>query len=120
MRKENTSIRLKRIMQEKNLRQTDIINLIKPYSKQYNIRLEKNDLSQYVSGKVEPSQEKLSLLSLALDVSEAWLMGYDVARNNLEYDSTEEITNEYIIHLFSLLSLEEKKKIVAQIKAYIK
>ena len=39
----------------------------------------KNDLSHYVSGKVEPGQDKLSILGLALGVSEAWLMGFDVS-----------------------------------------
>lgn len=38
----------------------------------------KSDISQYVSGKVEPGQDKLTILGLALNVSEAWLMGYDV------------------------------------------
>ena len=47
-------------------------------SKKYGIRLGRNDLSQYVSGKVEPGQAKLSILSMALGVSEVWLMGYDI------------------------------------------
>lgn len=45
---------------------------------------QKNDLSQYVSGKVEPRQEKLTILGLALNVSETWLMGYDVRRERDE------------------------------------
>ena len=40
--------------------------------------MNKNDLSQYVNGKTEPGQEKLTILGLALNVNEAWLMGYDV------------------------------------------
>ncbi|MGY3775773.1 LexA family protein [Helcococcus sueciensis] len=74
----NTSMRLKEIMNDRNLRQVDILRKAEPYSKKYNIRLARNDLSQYVSGKVEPSQEKLTILALALGVSEPWLMGYDV------------------------------------------
>lgn len=74
----NTSMRLKEIMNDRNLRQVDILRKAEPYSKKYDIRLAKNDLSQYVSGKVEPSQEKLTILALALGVSEPWLMGYDV------------------------------------------
>lgn len=76
--KENTSIRLKRIMKERKLKQVDIIRKCQPYCKQYNIKLTKNYLSQYVSGKVEPSQRRLSILSMALEVNEAWLMGFDV------------------------------------------
>lgn len=77
MRKENVSTRLKQIMSDRNLRQADIIELCQPYCKQYNVRLGRNDLSQYVSGKVEPGQRKLTVLSLALNVNEAWLMGFD-------------------------------------------
>lgn len=73
-----TSVRLKALMSERNLRQVDILNLAKPYCTQLGIKLEKNDLSQYVNGKVEPGQEKLTVLGLALNVSETWLMGYDV------------------------------------------
>ncbi len=66
-------------MSDRNLRQVDILNMVSPFAKELNIRFAKNDLSQYVSGKVEPSQEKLTVLSRALNVSEPWLMGYDVA-----------------------------------------
>lgn len=79
MEKENTSIRLKKIMAERNLKQVDILDKAKPYCEKYGVKLGKNDLSQYVTGKVEPGQKKLSVLSEALGVSEVWLMGYDVA-----------------------------------------
>lgn len=80
----NTSSRLKSLMLERNLRQVDILNAAKPFCAQYGVKLEKNDLSQYVNGKVEPGQEKLTILGLALNVSEAWLMGYDVASSRSE------------------------------------
>ena len=38
----------------------------------------RNHICQYVSGKVKPNQEKLSILALALNVNETWLLGYDV------------------------------------------
>lgn len=78
MKTTNTSERLKTIMAERGLRQVDILNAAKPFCVEYGIKLEKNDLSQYVNGKVEPGQEKLTILGLALNVSETWLMGYDV------------------------------------------
>lgn len=74
----NTSLRLKQIMRERGLKQVDILKLAQPYCEKFNIKLGKSDLSQFVSGKVEPGQWKLTILGLALDVSEAWLMGYDV------------------------------------------
>ncbi|WP_282919099.1 LexA family protein [Levyella massiliensis] len=77
MKKSNTSKRLKEIMRTRGMRQVDILNTIKPIAEATGVRFEKNDLSQYVSGKVEPSQPKLTVLSKALGVSETWLMGYD-------------------------------------------
>ena len=62
MKKYTTSYRLKQIMSDLNLKQVDILNLAAPYSKKYGIKLNKNDLSQYVSGKVEPGQNKLYIL----------------------------------------------------------
>lgn len=78
MKKENTASRLNKIMVERNLRQVDILQRVKPLCIKYDIKMNKSDISQYVSGKVEPSQEKLVVLGMALNVSEAWLMGFDV------------------------------------------
>lgn len=78
MKKYTTSDRLRQIMNDRNLKQIDIINLAKPYCEKYGIKLGRNDLSQYVSGKVEPGQYKLYVLGQALNVNEAWLMGYEV------------------------------------------
>lgn len=80
MKISNTAERLNEIMTEQSLRQVDILNKCIPYCKKYNIKLGRNDISQYVCGKVEPGQAKLSILSMALGVNEAWLMGYDVPK----------------------------------------
>lgn len=78
MKKENTAIRLKKIMSDKGLRQVDILNKTLPYCEKYDVKMNKSDISQYCSGKTEPNQDKLFVLGRALDVNEAWLMGYDV------------------------------------------
>ena len=78
MRKSTTAERLKYILDERNLKQSDVLKLAEPYVKQYGVPLNKNDLSQYVNGKVKPGQFKVSILAMALGVNEAWLMGYDV------------------------------------------
>jgi transcriptional regulator with XRE-family HTH domain len=39
----------------------------------------KNTLSYYLSGKTEPKADRLYALARALNVSEAWLLGYDVS-----------------------------------------
>lgn len=81
MKKSTTAQRLKELMAENNFRQVDIINMCKPYCDKYGIKMGRSDISQYLSGKSQPMQEKLIVLSLALNVSEAWLMGYDVPKS---------------------------------------
>ncbi|MBC2106113.1 helix-turn-helix domain-containing protein [Listeria booriae] len=76
--KKSTGTRLKEIMAERKLKQIDILNLANRYFSDTNVKITKADLSQYVNGKVEPRQDKLYVLAKALDVSEAWLMGYEV------------------------------------------
>lgn len=78
IKKKNTSYRLKQIMNAKNLRQVDILNACKPYCDKYSVKFNKSDISQYVAGKSEPNQDKLYILSKALNVNPTWLMGYDV------------------------------------------
>lgn len=91
-----TSERLKELMSERNLRQIDIIHAAKPFCEKYGVKLSKTDLSQYVSGKVEPGQEKLSILGLTLNVNEAWLMGYDVSSSRDIHYSREELIDVYM------------------------
>lgn len=78
MKDKTTSDRLKEIMAKKGLKQIDILNKALPFCKKYNVKLGRNDLSQYISGKVEPGQKKLTVLAETLGVNETWLMGYDV------------------------------------------
>lgn len=98
MKKLTTSQRLKQLMNERNIKQVDILIKAEPFCQKYGVKLNKNDLSQYVNGKVEPGQQKLSILGLALNVNEAWLMGYDVPQNrDITYgnETVEELTAKY-------------------------
>ena len=101
-------------MIERNLKQIDILNLCLPYCKKYNIRLASNDLSQYVSGKVEPGQYKLTILGLALNVNETWLMGYDVPRHRHD-NNIIDISDSELVAFISLLDEEDK----SELKRYI-
>jgi transcriptional regulator with XRE-family HTH domain len=109
--KENTCTRLKKIMKERNLKQVDILNLSLPYCSKFNVKMNKSDISQYVSGKVEPSQEKLVILGMALNVSEGWLMGLDVSPSRK--DTSEEAKEDSDIMLkISMLSPEDKETVL--------
>lgn len=88
MKKCSIAERLRQVMQTRGLKQVDILRAAEPFCIEYGIKLGRNDLSQYVSGKVEPGQYKLYILSQALNVSEAWLMGYDVPMERAEAITT--------------------------------
>ncbi len=85
MKKANTSMRLKEIMEKRGLKQIDILNSCRPYCKKYDVKLSKGLLSQYVN--------------------EAWLMGFDVppSRGKIVNDSNSEI-------LALLEAIPEQKK----------
>lgn len=97
MPKYSVSDRLKQIMSERNLKQVDILNLAKPYCEKYKIKIGRNDLSQYISKNIIPRQNKFYVLAKALNVNEAWLMGYDVdiERHDTETNETQNLIDTY-------------------------
>lgn len=108
--KKNTSIRLKEYMQMHNLKQVDIINKAQPHCEKYGVKLTKQDLSQYVSGKVEPAQNKLYILGLALNVNEAWLMGFDVPMKK------QDTTSEELVTMIQSLDESQQKNVMNYIQ----
>ncbi len=126
MKHSNTSERLKQLMKERNLRQIDILNLAAPFCLKYGVKMTKSDLSQYCSGKTEPYQDKLFILGCTLNVSEAWLMGYDVSierqHTNISALSTvsqktecNTIDESNLILNYRLLSSFSKKKVTTYV-----
>lgn len=94
--KQTTQQRLNQLMSERNLKQVDILNMSLPLQKETGIKMSKSHLSQYVNGKSSPDQYKLYLLAKTLNVSEAWLLGYDVPKEDKKNDvpSIETIYNQ--------------------------
>lgn len=121
MDRQTTAQRLRDIMEQRQLKQTDIIRMAEPYCAKYRIKLGKSDMSQFVSGKVEPGQWKLSILAMALNVSEAWLMGLDVPMERDREDDAsfgenapihqDERTSE-VIRLFGALDHEHQETLL--------
>lgn len=119
MKMASTAERLKIAMDKYGLRQADVLKRCEKYCEQFGIKMQRNDLSQYLSGKVEPSQRKLSVLAMALNVTEPWLMGYDVDPNILNFVLTPHERNivlAYRLHeemqeaVDRLLGVESEKK----------
>lgn len=62
-------IRLQQAMDMRKINQTELCE---------KTGIPKSAMSQYISGAFKPKQKRTYLLAQALDVDEAWLMGYDV------------------------------------------
>lgn len=107
----NTSVRLKEYMDKNNIKQVDILKRAEPYCKQYNVKLTKQDLSQYVSGKTEPNQDKLAILSMALNVDITWLMGFDVPMERSD-KKLNNIDEKMIIEKYNKLNKKQKENLL--------
>lgn len=108
---ENTATRLKEIMIERHLTQMELVELCQPYCQKYNLKLTKSELCRYLKGEYKPKQYKLTILGLALNVSESWLMGYDVPKTRLK-----EIENDKLIEMITLLDDYDRGQIAARVE----
>ena len=68
-RKSNCAERIATALAIRNMKQSELCDKTK---------IPKSAISQYISGAFEPKQDRIYLIARELDVSEAWLMGYDV------------------------------------------
>ncbi|MGO2897820.1 MAG: helix-turn-helix domain-containing protein [Lactococcus cremoris] len=111
MKKENSQIRLKKIMNDRGLRQVDILEKSKPFQDKLGIKMSKTHLSNYINGKSNPDQQKLILLSQTLGVSEPWLMGYDVPMIEPRESENDSETIEKTVTVMKKLE-EPRQKVV--------
>lgn len=118
MKRVTTAERLREIMEERNLKQVDILNLSLPLCAKWDVKMNKSDISQYVSGKVEPSQEKLVVLGYALNVTEAWLMGFDVPKERKDTSLQAEKDFDFF-YKYSMLNERDKKIILNMIDSML-
>lgn len=104
--------RLKELLMEKNMTQKELSDLtgITPSS-----------ISDWLRGKYEAKQDKIDIIATSLNVSQAYLMGYDVPKvNNIKkltkvsnQNSGLTTNQEKIIELFSELNEEGQEKAIA-------
>ena len=73
--------RIKKALYIRGMKQSDLCRLT---------NIPKSALSQYISGAYEPKQDRIYLMSQALNVSETWLMGLDVPMEREQKNSPEE------------------------------
>ena len=91
--------RLREALQNKNMRQADLVA---------QTGIDKSQISSYLSGKYKPKQENLTLLAEALGVSEYWLLGIDeTEERGAEKESTEKRLQAYAKRIYSERELEK-------------
>ncbi|MCI5543442.1 MAG: helix-turn-helix domain-containing protein [Mollicutes bacterium] len=78
--------RLNQAMHEQGLRQIDLVKktklVMEKYIKNYKGNgIDKSLLNKYIKGVAIAKQDKIYILAKALNVSEGWLMGYDVDKD---------------------------------------
>ena len=84
--------------------------------------IDKGQLSSYISGKYKPRQNNIDALAAALNVNEAWLMGFDVPMERTPYKA-ESVQNssvsaqcKEIIEICNQLSPHNQRKVLAYSK----
>ena len=88
LKKEQCSVRLRRALALRGIKQSELSQ---------RADVPKSAISQYLSGKFEPKQDRIEIFANILDVSEAWLMGYDVPMSR-------ELKTEFILFNFPFKS----------------
>ena len=78
--------RLKKALTINNMTQAEL-------SQKTNI--DKSLISNYLSGNYKAKQDNLTLIANTLNVSEPWLMGYDVSYNGDQDDKLDGLFNKY-------------------------
>lgn len=100
---EDFSTRLRRIMNERGISQSELSRLS---------GIPKSALSQYMSGLFRPKQDRTLSLAKALGVDPAWLLGYDVPPSGAKKSGHGTKKSEEELHFLNAyrsLSPEERK-----------
>ena len=83
--KKDTSTRLQELMDIKNINQVDLCQ---------RTGIPKSSMSMYLSGEKSPRQNRLSQIAEKFNISEAWLMGYDVPMERTDSLSDETLSQK--------------------------
>lgn len=107
MKTSNTSERLKEIIALRQVKQVDIIE---------STGITKGALSSYITGRYEPKQDKIYILAKYFDVSEAWLMGYDVPMERVPAASSApvDVQKAQLLKYYELLNEEGRNRLLEQ------
>ena len=86
-------------------------------------KIDKGTINNYLWGKYEPKQGKLSNIADALNVSPVWLMGFDVPmEREKKTPDTIKLTEgeEMLLNLFRQVPVESQQMVLEMIKIALK
>ena len=113
--REAFSERLNSVLKERNMRQADLVRLCTTVAKQYGIELNKVMVSRWCNAQYIPRQDHLMIISKALSINPAWLMGIEDAEKYMDYHLKAEKNYEVIKE--ELNKLDEND--MAEVKKYL-
>ena len=112
MEKPNAELknRLRKALSDRNM---------KPVELAEKTGIPKSAISQYMSGYSKPKNDRIYLICRALDINEAWLLGYDVTMDRRTVDQKDAEQDIEILDKISLLSERDKKIIINMIDSML-
>ena len=110
--KDSCAARLKKALSIRNMTQAELCQKTK---------IPKSALSEYLKGLYDPKQDRVLILSEALDVDPVWLMGYDVPMEK-EYNKIsphDSLTEgeKVMLELFRRIPEDQQPVVLAMIRA---
>ena len=111
---EPCSVRLRKALSMRNMTQTELCS---------KAMISKSTLSEYLKGLYEPKQDKVYMLSQALNVNPTWLMGFDAP---MEVESVQKISpnerqltegEKLLLDLFNRVPTDKQQLVLQMIRA---
>lgn len=111
---ETCATRIKKALSIRNMTQTELCA---------KARISKSSLSEYMSGKYIPRQDKVFVLAQALDVDPVWLWGYDVPMETQPeaFPSERQLTgvDKELWEVLKLMPEDAKKAILETARVFV-
>lgn len=103
--------RISKALMIRDIKQSDLCKLA---------NVPKSSLSLYLSGAYEPKQDRIYSMAKALNVNEAWLMGYDVPMEREKISPEEPELSEgekMLLDLFRQVPEDQQQLVLGMIRA---
>ena len=109
--------RIEKALTLRNMKQSDLCKLV---------GIPKSSLSLYLKDAYEPKKDRLFKMAIALNVSEGWLMGFDVPMERDGADTSTSIqakpndNEEIMLSLFRLIPEKQQKFLIQMIQEILR